>query len=67
MENVTELKTKKTTFKDVKEQAEAEVRKENLEKYKKEYIKLLKEKEAAELIVRNIERQIEELEEKFGE
>lgn len=66
MENVTEIKTK-LTFQDVKKAAEDEVKKENLEKYKKEYIKLLKEKETAELIVRNIERQIEELEEKFGE
>jgi len=66
MEKVTEIKTK-PTFQDVKKAAEEEVKKENLEKYKKEYIKLLKEKETAELIVRNIDRQIEELEEKFGE
>lgn len=66
MNKVTEIKSK-LTFKDVQKAAEEEVFKENLEKYKKDYKELLKKKENAEQIVRNIDREIEELEEKFGE
>lgn len=65
--NVTEIKTKNLSVKDVKAAAEAEVKKEQLEKFKADYIKLLKQKDAALLAVRNIEREIEELEEKISE
>lgn len=66
-QNVTELKAKKLTVQDVKAAAEAEVKKEKLEQFKKDYIKLLKRKEDMLLAVRNIEREIEELEEKINE
>lgn len=66
-DKIVEIGSKQLSVKDVKAAAEAEVKKEQLEKFKEDYISLLKQKEAALLVVRNIERQIEELEEKIGE
>lgn len=67
MTNVTKLETKTLSAKEVAEAAKNEVKKEKLEQFKKDYIKLLRQKEDLELAVRNVNREIAELEEKIGE
>ena len=50
----------------VLKEARAEVEKEIVEKYKGQYKTLLKQKAAAELVVKNIDREIEDLELKIN-